>query len=139
MEQDKDDMNQKEIVIDDISPKTREKAIELYEKIMKFKRLLFNTIVTNDKNYSPEDLKPLEIYCQMFFQAIQYWIQKARNQEGQMEPLFENSTTIINNFKSLTKQIQQYSNYDSDAPTLMYSILLKFSTQHPYTFNLESK
>jgi hypothetical protein len=131
--------DQEEIVIDDISPETREGAINLYEKIMKFKRFLYNTIVTNDTNYSPEDLKPLEIYCQLFYQAIQFWMQKARNQEGQIEPLFENNTTAKKNFQSLTRQLQDYSKNDSDAPTLLYSILLKFSTQHPYTFNIESK
>lgn len=125
--------------MEDISPVTRENANKLYEKIMNFKRLLFNTIVTNDKDYSPEDLKPLEIYCQLFYQVIQYWINKTRNQEGQLEPLFQNNTTIMKNFKNLTKELQDYSMNDSDAPTLLYSILLIFSTQHPYIFNTKNK
>jgi hypothetical protein len=125
--------------IEDISLATRENANKLYEKIMNFKRLLFNTIVTNDKDYSPEDLKPLEIYCQLFYQVIQYWINKTRNQEGQIEPLFQNNTTIMKNFKNLTKELQDYSLNDSDAPTLLYSILLIFSTQHPYIFNIKNK
>jgi hypothetical protein len=125
--------------MEDISPVTRENANKLYEKIMNFKRLLFNTIVTNDKDYSPEDLKPLEIYCQLFYQVIQYWINKTRNQERQIEPLFQNNTTIMKNFKNLTKEIQDYSMNDSDAPTLLYSILLIFSTQHPYIFNTKNK
>ncbi len=122
--------------IPEISEETRKNADKLSEKIMNFKRLLFNTIVTNDKEYSPEDLKPLDIYRELFYQAIQFWLGILNRSPENIEPTFEKRTSIQTNFKNLTKQILEYSNFDSDAPILIQSKLLKFSNQHPYIFNL---
>jgi hypothetical protein len=119
----------------EISEETRKNADKLSEKIMNFKKLLFNTIITNDKEYSPEDLKPLSIYYELFYQAINFWLGILNRQPGNIEPSFEKKTIIHTNFKNLTKQILEYSNYDSDAPILIQSKLLKFSNQHPYIFN----
>jgi hypothetical protein len=125
--------------IQDISQETRENANKLSKKIMNFKRLLFNTIVTNDKEYTPEDLKPLEIYLQVFQQSIQFWIDLLQNKSENIEPFFEKKTTMYNNFKNLTRQILEYSKYDTDSPILVNSILLKFYSQHPYIFNSDNK
>jgi small-conductance mechanosensitive channel len=142
---DSDNDNENEILlnkinsIQDISQETRENANKLSKKIMNFKRLLFNTIVTNDKEYTPEDLKPLEIYLQVFQQSIQFWIDLLQNKSENIEPFFEKKTTMYNNFKNLTRQILEYSKYDTDSPILVNSILLKFYSQHPYIFNSDNK
>ena len=136
VEEDENETLMKEVnSLPEISDETRKNADKLYEKIMNFKKILFNTIVTKDSEYSPEDLKPLDIYRELFYQAIQFWLGILNKNPENIEPFFEKRTSIQTNFKSLTKQILDYIQTDSDAPILIQSKLLKFSNQHPYIFN----
>lgn len=106
----------------------------LSSSIHSFKKDLFTTIVSYDKDHTADDLGAMMKFHSVWVQMIGCWIGLL---DGRMtyEPTFPSSKhsktfeTITNEIKSLIQTM--------DGRTLVYSMLFNMSIEHP--FNLQDE
>jgi hypothetical protein len=118
---------------DELEPVSKEvnKAVEaLRQQIFKFKKQLFLDIVSNDKAHVAKDLGAMTSFHALFLQAVSYWI-GLLDTNPVPPPQFQQQRNI-DEFDALSKGIQYIQGLNSDAKTLVYSMLLQFSIQHPF-------
>jgi len=127
------DMND---TLEDVNKETIE-AIDLLKKnIYKFKKITYDDIVNGDKDHDAADMGAMMTYHALYLQAIAFWIGLL---DGRPVP---NPIYSSNQHKRmlvvLTNKIIQTARMSQDARTQVYSLLFRFSTQHPFEF-AESK
>jgi len=108
---------------------------KLEHNIYTLKKHLYNEIVSKDTSHSSLDMGPMITFHSFFLFCISYFIGLLDGQ-AVPEPTFKNNS-IKNEFKILKTNIIETSKKNSDARTLVYSLLFRFSTSHP--FQLEVK
>lgn len=126
-DQDPLDINEE---IEEVNNETKENIQELKMDILKFKKHFFYELVSNDGDHDAQDMGAMMTFHALFLQCIAYWIGILDSQPIQ-EPVIE-SLSDRKRFKSLTKKIKEIASTNSDARTLVYSLLFHFSTQHPF-------
>ena len=114
----------------EISKEIQEAVEELRKQIFKFKKQLFLDVVSNDKQHAASDLGAMKSFHALFLQAISYWI-GLLDSSPVPPPKFKLQRNI-DEFAALTEGIQYVQGINSDANTLVYSMLFTFSTQHPF-------
>ncbi len=116
--------------MNDISQEVHQAIDELRAKIFKFKKQLFLDVVSNDTQHTASDLGAMKSFHALFLQAISYWIGLLDSSPVPPPKLQKQSN--IDEFDALTKGIQYIQGLNTDANTLVYSMLFQFSTQHPF-------
>lgn len=109
----------------------------LEEEIYTLKRLLYTEIVSKDTNHSSQDMGPMTTFHSFFLFCISYFIGLLDGQPVP-EPIFEEySKKIKNVFNTLKTRILSTAKESSDARTLVYSLLFRFSTGHPFQLQVK--
>ena len=119
------------------SKEIREAVDTLRQQIFKFKKQLFLDVVSNDKQHKASDLGAMKSFHALFLQAISYWI-GLLDSAPVPPPKFKQQRNI-DEFTTLTEGIKYIQGINTDANTLVYSMLFSFSTQHPFDLGSQSK
>lgn len=135
-EEDPDPLNRND-TLDDINTETRVTIDKLKLKIIEFKKQLFSELVNKDTDHSAESLGAMTTFHAIFLQSIAYWIGLLDGRPVPAPTFDAGRTTKL--FQILTKDIQSAISLNSDARTLVYSLLFSFSTQHPFDLNIPPK
>lgn len=114
----------------DVSKEVREAVETLRKQIFKFKKQLFLDVVSNDTQHNASDLGAMKSFHALFLQAVSYWI-GLLDSAPVPAPKFKQQQNI-SDFKTLTEGITYVKDLNTDANTLVYSMLFSFSTQHPF-------
>lgn len=114
----------------EISKEVHDAVETLRREIFKFKKQLFLDVVSNDKQHNADDLGAMKSFHALFLQAISYWI-GVLDSSPVPPPKFKQQRNI-KEFDTLTEGIKYIQGINSDANTLVYSMLFSFSTQHPF-------
>jgi hypothetical protein len=123
--------------LEEINAETQTAIQELKTAIFKFKNQLYTNEVVNDKDHKASDLGSMMSFHALFLQSVAYWIGLLDNSPVPI-PKFDVKKDQ-KDFEKLSKGIEMVAKTNSDARTLVYSLLFLFSTQHPFELgkNLE--
>ena len=127
--EDEDQLNRND-ELEEINTKTREEIDILRAEIFRFKKMVYEDIVSGDKVHAASDMRPMMSFHAIFLQVIGYWI--GLLDSAPVPPPIFKKTSETKEFRQLTKMIQKLSTSSQDARTLVYSLLFSFSTQHPF-------
>jgi hypothetical protein len=115
--------------MEDINPKINAAVEVLKQEIMAFKKSLHFSIVANDKAHNASDMGAMMAFHSRFLQIISYWI-------GLLDTTSVPKPTLPSKeqqtFDKLTTHIKNISTYNSDSKILLYTMLFKYSVQHPF-------
>ena len=116
--------------IEEVNHKILDAIDTLNTNIYKFKEITYNDIVNHDKSHDASDMGAMMTYHALFLQAIAFWIGLMDSQSVPLPDYSsENHRRLLNR---LTKKILEISALGVDARTQVYSLLVRFSTQHPF-------
>jgi hypothetical protein len=116
--------------LEEINAETQNAIQELKAAIFKFKYQLYRNEVINDKDHKASDFGSMISFHAIFLQSVAYWIGLLDNRPVPI-PKFDVKKDQ-KDFDKLSKGIEMVAKSNSDARTLMYSLLFLFSTQHPF-------
>lgn len=119
------------------SKEIREAVETLRQQIFKFKKQLFLDVVSNDKQHKASDLGAMKSFHALFLQAVSYWI-GLLDSAPVPPPKFKQQRNI-DEFQTLTEGLKYIQGINTDANTLVYSMLFSFSTQHPFDLGSQGK
>jgi hypothetical protein len=122
--------------MDDINPKINIAVDTLKNEILTFKKSLYFSIVADDKEHNASNMGAMMKYHSLFLHVIGYWISLLDNSSMQ-KPILP--TKEQNTFNKLTAQIKNLAIYNSDSKILLYSMLFKYSIQHPFDLGKQIK
>ena len=135
-EEDPDPLNRND-ALEDINTETRVTIDTLQLKIIEFKKQLFSELVNKDTDHSAGNIGAMTTFHAIFLQSIAYWIGLLDSRPVSAPTFTAGRTTKL--FQLITKDIQKTISLNSDARTLVYSLLFTFSTQHPFDLNTRPK
>jgi len=107
---------------EDIDSKINDAVSNLETEILKFKKELYSTNVSDNTNYNASSINPMIIYHTLFLQSITYWMALI-NSQAASKPNIQNPK-LFNKISDIVKTI---ANYNSDSKILVYNSLIKFS------------
>ena len=96
---------------------------------MAFKKSLHFSIVASDTIHNASDMGAMMTFHSRFLQIISYWIGLLDNTTVPKPILPTNNQK---DFDKLTTHIKHISAYNSDSKILLYTMLFKYSVQHPF-------
>ena len=109
----------------------------LEQEIYTLKKLLYTEIVSKDTNHSSQDMSPMTTFHSFFLFCISYFIGLLDGQPVP-EPMLQNySKKVRNTFDTVKDRILSTAKESSDARTLVYSLLFRFSTGHPFQLQVK--
>ena len=109
----------------------------LEQEIYTLKKLLYTEIVSKDTNHSSQDMSPMTTFHSFFLFCISYFIGLLDGQPVP-EPMLQNySKKVRNTFDTVKDRILSTAKESSDARTLIYSLLFRFSTDHPFQLQVK--
>ena len=114
----------------EIDQKINKSVQHLNEGIMAFKKKLYVQIVSNETGHPATSMKPMMTFHALFLQSIAYWI-GLLDSSPVPKPIFT-TKDMGTDFDALTKAIQIVSTSSSDSKVLLYTMISKYSTQHPF-------
>jgi hypothetical protein len=120
-----------------INAKTHEAIEDLQKNVYIFKRSLYDSLINHDTSHTPSDLGAMKSFHALFLQTVAYWIGMMDNYPVP-KPQFSNDT-LQKSFTTLSNTIQNLARSNTDANTLVYSLLFSFSTQHPFDLGEKQK
>lgn len=94
-----------------------------------FKKDLFTSIVSYDKDHSADDLGAMMKFHSVWVQMIGYWIGQLDSRMA-CRPTFP-TPKFTQTFETITKSIQSLMK-TMDGRTLLYSMLFNMSIEHPF-------
>jgi hypothetical protein len=114
-----------------------DKIDALEQDIYTLKRLLYTELVSKDTNHSSQDMGAMTTFHSFFLFCISYFIGLLDGQPVP-EPMLQNySKKIKSTFDSVKDSINSTAKESSDARTLLYSLLFRFSTSHPFQLQVK--
>jgi hypothetical protein len=109
----------------------------LEQEIYTLKKLLYTEIVSKDINHTSQDMSPMTTFHSFFLFCISYFIGLLDGQPVP-EPMLQNySKKIRTTFDTVKDRILSTAKESSDARTLVYSLLFRFSTGHPFQLQVK--
>jgi hypothetical protein len=123
--------------LEEINQQTLENIDILKNNIYKFKKITYNDIVNGDKNHNAADMGALMSYHALYLQTIAFWIGLLDGRPVP-NPIYE-SKQHQRMLVILTQKILETARLSFDARTQVYSLLARFSTQHPFEFSEKQK
>ena len=118
--------------MEEINPKVNLALDNLKHQIMDFKKSLHFTIVANDSKHNASDMGAMMSFHSLFLQVIGYWIGLL---DSNLVPKPQLPSKEQQVFDKLTSHIKNIASYNSDSKILLYSMLFKYSVQHPFDLN----
>jgi len=107
--------------------------IKIYtQKINKFKKDLYDTIVYKDKTHNSNTLGPVYDYHGSLMHFIGFWISILDHYKLQMPAV--NDPNVQQKAMEITQMTENFRKESVDSRTEAYNVLLKKSTEHPYIF-----
>ena len=137
LKEEESDRYERNDTMEDINTETLKNIDTLKVNIIEFKKQLFNNVVSNDTTHAASDLGSMMSFHARFLESIAYWI-SLLDEKPRSEPTFEAGRDRMR-FQKISKFIEDVSKTNSDARTLVYSMLFTFSTQHPYDMGTRPK
>lgn len=130
LEDDDDDPLARNDEMEEISETTRSEILDLQKKIFILKRSLFSDLVSNDAAHAASDMGGMMTQHALFLQIIAFWIGKLDSSPVTSPELPRGKNRKM--FQELSQEILDLAKMNSDARTLVQSLLFQFSTQHPF-------
>lgn len=115
--------------MEEINPKINIAVENLKTQIMEFKKSLHFSVVADDKKHNASDMGAMMTFHSLFLQVIAYWIGllDSKKVSKPILPVKEQEM-----FNKLTSHINNIASYNSDSKIILYSMLFKYSVQHPF-------
>jgi hypothetical protein len=115
--------------MEEINPKIITAVESVKNEIMILKQSLHFSMVANDKTHNASDSGSMFSFHSLFLQTIGYWIGLLDGNTFQKPVL---PTSEQRAFNKITSQIKNIASYNSDSKPILYSMLFKYSQQHPF-------
>ena len=131
------DVIQRNDAMEDINAKTQNAVVALKTQIQEFKRKLFEETVSNDTAHSPSNMEAMIGFHSRFLHIVSFWLSLLNDKKIPI-PEFD-MPEHKNAFIRITKQIQTLCKESNDAYVLVYSLLFKFTQQHPFDMGSQQK
>ena len=106
----------------EIDSKINDAVSNLEAEILKFKKELYRTNVS-DSNNTPESMNPMITYHTLYLQSISYWMGLINSQKNISKPMLPDGKL----FNKISDMIKTISKYNSDSKILVYNALIKLS------------
>ena len=128
------DILQRNDDLEDIEPEVYDAVEVIKNKILKLKKVMFHSIVSNDSTHNASDLGAMTNFHSLFLQSIAFWISLL---DGKHIPMPElNSEKNREKFDEITNDIEETKS-NPDKKVLLYNMLTQL-THQPFSFGDEN-
>lgn len=129
---DKLDIGDDNTTLQDVNKEIIQAIDVLKHNIFKFKKITYDDIVNGDKGHDAADMGAMMTFHALYLQTVAFWIGLLDGRP--VPPPIYKSEQHKRMMAILTNKIIQTARLSLDARTQVYSLLFRFSTQHPFEF-----